>query len=247
MEALLSNPAAKIPFLVVNLILARRSSLPPTLPPKQGEKDGYEADAKTRDVVKDWASWYTPTRRRTMHVITFIEILILLSRRYPTLLSNSPLSILKPLLSSRYLNHIRVTPTFLLGSLLLYVGTFIRVACYRTMGRHFTFQLAILPQHKLITSGPYAIVRHPGYTASVLVNLGVILCQVGHGSWMREVVMRTRWGKGVGVGWVCAVSAVSYMLVARIPKEDTVLRREFGAEWEKWAERTRFRLIPGIY
>jgi len=242
MEALLSNPAAKIPFLAANLICARICALPPTPPPKQAEKNGYDADAKTRDLVKDWASWYTPLRRRTMHAITLVEILLLVLRSNPTLLLNTPLSILAPLLAKS--SHIRLTRAFLIGSVLTYVATFIRLACYRTMGRHFTFQLAILPSHKLITTGPYSIVRHPGYTASVLVNLGVVLCQVGPGSWLHE----TNWlGGAVGVAWACAVSAVSLMLVARIQKEDTVLRREFGQEWDRWAEKTRYRLIPGVY
>ena len=50
-----------------------------------------------------------------------------------------------------------------------------------------------------------------------------------------------------GVVWAVIVSSVSYLLVIRVPTEDMVLRKQFGEEWDRWAEKTRYRLIPGIY
>ncbi|TCD61049.1 hypothetical protein EIP91_009122 [Steccherinum ochraceum] len=248
MEALLTHPSAKFPFLVANLICGRICSLPPTPPPKQDEKNRYEADKRTRDLIKDWASWYTPLRRRTMHAVTIAEILLILARSNPSILNNPSLAFFTPLLNNPVLSRLRITRTFLVGSLLIYAATAIRLLCYRTLGRHFTFQLAILPQHKLITAGPYSVVRHPAYTASVIFNFAVVLCQLGRGSWLKEVVMsRAGASVGWGVAWGLAVSATSYLLVSRIPKEDMVLKREFGEQWDKWAEKTKYRLIPGIY
>lgn len=40
---------------------------------------------------------------------------------------------------------------------------------------------------------------------------------------------------------------IAGMLVMRVPKEDEVLREKFGAEWEVYARRTPYRLIPYIY
>ena len=45
----------------------------------------------------------------------------------------------------------------------------IHLRCYRTLGWFFTFELSILLHHKLIMSGPYAIVQHPSCMAVILV------------------------------------------------------------------------------
>ncbi|KAF9231526.1 hypothetical protein BU15DRAFT_29738, partial [Melanogaster broomeanus] len=36
-------------------------------------------------------------------------------------------------------------------------------------------------------------------------------------------------------------------VIMRMPEEDRMLKRAFGKEWERWAERVRYRLIPGVY
>lgn len=43
------------------------------------------------------------------------------------------------------------------------------------MGSMFTFEMSIRKNHELVTSGPYAIVRHPGYTSVMLVVIGMLL------------------------------------------------------------------------
>lgn len=183
-----------------------------------------------------------------MHGITVFEILLLATQAFPTLFTNTPLA--APLASNPAIYRIRITDVFLMGSFLIYVATAVRLACYRELGRHFTFQLAILPDHQLIKSGPYSIVRHPSYTASLLVNTGVVMCQLGAGSFLGEVLMKEKgfgWGQVVCGILAIAVTAVSYMLIKRIPREDLALRKEFGQEWNRWAQQTRYRLIPGVY
>ena len=59
------------------------------------------------------------------------------------------------------------------------VGGLIRYKCYRTLGSMFTFEMSIRKDHILVTSGPYAIVRHPSYTGIILVAIAVSLV---HGS-----------------------------------------------------------------
>ena len=59
------------------------------------------------------------------------------------------------------------------------LGGLIRYTCYRALGRMFTFEMSIRRNHKLIMSGPYAIVRHPSYVGSILVVSGMMLI---HGS-----------------------------------------------------------------
>lgn len=36
------------------------------------------------------------------------------------------------------------------------------------------------------------------------------------------------------------------LLMNRMNTEDEVLKKEFGEVWEKWAEGTKYQLIPGL-
>ena len=51
-------------------------------------------------------------------------------------------------------------------------GGLLRLHCYRTLGRFFTFDVSIHEGHQLVTTGSYSIVRHPSYTHLA-----------AHGSW----------------------------------------------------------------
>ncbi|PCH37502.1 hypothetical protein WOLCODRAFT_167544 [Wolfiporia cocos MD-104 SS10] len=145
-------------------------------------------------------------------------------------------------------SRIAITPTFLIGMALQVVGGIIRKLCYRTLGRHFTFELSLRENHQLVTSGPYSIVRHPSYTGITMVFAGMLMCQLGAGSWLAECgMMNSIMGRIAVCGWVAHHLYVTATLLARMGKEDEVLKREFGPQWEQWARKTRHRLIPGVY
>lgn len=142
---------------------------------------------------------------------------------------------------------LQITKTFLLGSLFTIGGAAIRVASYNAMGRHFTFQLSVLKEHKLITHGPYSIVRHPGYTGAITGLLGLAVALLSPESWLRESgFLEFASGRGLAVFWL----AILVLLVARYPfraaEEDRVMRGHFGKEWEEWARNVPYKLIPGI-
>jgi protein-S-isoprenylcysteine O-methyltransferase Ste14 len=40
---------------------------------------------------------------------------------------------------------------------------------------------------------------------------------------------------------------VVFVFMARVKKEDDILRMEFKEEWDKWASKVLYRLIPYIY
>lgn len=54
-----------------------------------------------------------------------------------------------------------------IGMVAVWIGGAIRIACYRELGRLFTYELTIREKHRLVTSGPYSIVRHPSYSKSL--------------------------------------------------------------------------------
>ncbi|KAI0635417.1 hypothetical protein C8Q77DRAFT_1043478, partial [Trametes polyzona] len=60
-------------------------------------------------------------------------------------------------------------------------------------------------------------------------------------------------GVGTGIAWVFAAfwtTKVVYALRStnrRLDTEDAELRRVFGAQWEEWAARVRWRLVPWVF
>ena len=85
----------------------------------------------------------------------------------------------------------------------------------------------IQESHKLIDSGPYAIVRHPMYASSLLLFVGAPLLL---GSWL---------GLGfsvlfvLGIGW-------------RATREERLLRAELSG-YEEYLQRVRYRLVPHVW
>jgi protein-S-isoprenylcysteine O-methyltransferase Ste14 len=37
------------------------------------------------------------------------------------------------------------------------------------------------------------------------------------------------------------------VLLARMNKENTMMKKEFGKEWEEWAKNVPYQLVPGVY
>jgi protein-S-isoprenylcysteine O-methyltransferase Ste14 len=119
--------------------------------------------------------------------------------------------------------------------------------CYRTLGCLFTFELYIQENHTLVVVGPYAIIRHPSYTALIMTIVGACFSQA-NGSWATECgFFDTPFGLVLLLVWMAIAAAVVVSLVLRIPNEDDLLHARFGAEWETWALRVRYSLIPGVY
>ena len=141
-----------------------------------------------------------------------------------------------------------MNPTFVVGFFLLVVGGYLRQLCYDTLGRFFTYQLAIFKDHKLITTGPYAVVRHPAYIAFLLADNGLLLVHFGPGSYVWESgTLETPWKAALWGIWALLIIVLQISTVMRIDREDAVMRKEFGREWEEWAKKTPYKLIPYVY
>ncbi len=82
-------------------------------------------------------------------------------------------------------------------------------------------------QQRVVTGGPYRIVRHPMYAAALLMFVGTPLLL---GSW---------WGLAF-----VPVGAVGIGL--RAVGEERMLRRELTG-YDDYARRVRFRLVPGLW
>jgi protein-S-isoprenylcysteine O-methyltransferase Ste14 len=124
----------------------------------------------------------------------------------------------------------------------------LRLACYKAMGSLFTFELTLRSDHKLVTRGPYAFVRHPSYSGVVLGVVGTLLVHFGPGSWWaRAGWQSTLAGQVYAMCWCAMEAYVLSSIMARAPTEDAFLKKQFGAEWDAWAARVPYRVIPGVF
>lgn len=79
------------------------------------------------------------------------------------------------------------------------------------------FGVRLQAGHRLITSGPYALVRHPMYLAVITAGIGGLL------------LYRT---------WAMLAFAVAmFGLTVRAHREEEALAAEFGAAWEAYCRR----------
>jgi protein-S-isoprenylcysteine O-methyltransferase Ste14 len=114
------------------------------------------------------------------------------------------------------------------GALILLVGTWI---CYWTM-RENSFAAPVVKIQRdrgqtVITTGPYAHVRHPMYGGALLYFVGTSLLL---GSW---------WG-------LVAVLVLAALLAIRIAIEEKALRAGLQG-YDDYAVRVRYRLVPLIW
>ena len=141
-----------------------------------------------------------------------------------------------------------VTASFVLGWIIMIAGTTARAATYHELGRHFTYDLMLRKDHKLVTTGPYSIVRHPSYIASITAWTGISICLFGEGSWLSETGMlsKTVWGV---VSFIWFANALWYAcnFVRRTYLEDDIIREEFKGQWEEWEKQVPYKLVPGVF
>ncbi len=82
-------------------------------------------------------------------------------------------------------------------------------------------------EHKVVTSGPYRIVRHPGYLAGILFTLSIPLIL------------------GSLVTFIPA-GIYTLLMIARTWLEDKTLNKELDG-YSEYTKRIRYRLLPGIW
>ncbi|EMD32291.1 hypothetical protein CERSUDRAFT_108953 [Gelatoporia subvermispora B] len=144
--------------------------------------------------------------------------------------------------------QINISPIFLIGWILSISGGLVRLSCYHTLGRFFTYEVAVRPAHQLITAGPYAWVRHPSYISGMIETVGIAMCLFSSGSWILESgVLGTEWGRVLAYSWWTWNVYLIGGVFNRIPQEDQVLRTEFGKQWDDWAKAVPYRLVPSLY
>jgi protein-S-isoprenylcysteine O-methyltransferase Ste14 len=93
--------------------------------------------------------------------------------------------------------------------------------------RYAARTVAVEKEQKVITSGPYAVVRHPMYSASIVLY--------GFSS----LALGSYWA-------IIPFALLNIIYVVRILNEEKVLLQELEG-YREYTQETRYRLIPGIW
>ena len=114
-----------------------------------------------------------------------------------------------------------------LGVVLFAAGGALRIWPVFVLGHRFSGLVAIQPEHSLVTNGVYGVIRHPSY-------LGLIVNSFGWALAFRSTI------------GILLTALTVPPLLARIRSEETLLRSQFGGEYDAYRARTS-RLIPWVY
>jgi protein-S-isoprenylcysteine O-methyltransferase Ste14 len=101
------------------------------------------------------------------------------------------------------------------------------VAAIRTLGKQWSLTARVLEDHRLVTTGPYARVRHPIYSGLLALLLATGLANATPSE--------------TGVAALVYVAGT----LLRIRREEGLLRAAFGPEYEAYAKRVP-ALVPRL-
>lgn len=95
------------------------------------------------------------------------------------------------------------------------------------LGRNWSVSLEVRKEHRLVTHGVYALIRHPMYAAIWLSALA-------------QPLLIHNW-----IGGALVIPAFAAMWFLRVPREEAMVREEFGEAYDAYCQRTG-RLFPKL-
>jgi protein-S-isoprenylcysteine O-methyltransferase Ste14 len=110
----------------------------------------------------------------------------------------------------------------LIGAMALFWRT------HRDLGRAWSVTLEIRTEHRLVTHGIYARLRHPMYAAFWLWALA-------------QALLLPNWIAGLS-----GLVGFGTLFFARVGREERMMLERFGEEYREYMRRTK-RIIPGVY
>eukprot|EP01083_Nonionella_stella_P074570 202334_1 len=111
------------------------------------------------------------------------------------------------------------------------LGFFVKLSAMSLMKAQYKYSAKLSSNHKLVTQGPYSVVRHPGYSSSLFHALGATMFIRNPPNYMLTIIRLIRF----------------YYLPTKMDKEEENLRSYFGLEYHKYKSTVRYRLIPYFY
>ncbi|HEX3048408.1 MAG TPA: isoprenylcysteine carboxylmethyltransferase family protein [Bacillota bacterium] len=93
--------------------------------------------------------------------------------------------------------------------------------------RYASRVIEVEQKQKVITTGPYAVVRHPMYVSVLLIYT------------FSPVALGSLWG-------LIPMAFLTLLIIARIRNEEKVLSQELEG-YREYMQKTKYRLIPGLW
>lgn len=112
------------------------------------------------------------------------------------------------------------------GLILLIAGYLGRRVAIRALGENYNYAIEASPEHELVTSGVYSVIRHPIYLFYMVEMIALVIIKFNYIS-------------------LAALIAVIFATLYRIEKEDELLLTVFKERFETYSRRTK-RLVPFI-
>jgi protein-S-isoprenylcysteine O-methyltransferase Ste14 len=117
---------------------------------------------------------------------------------------------------------------FVIGMALAALGFVIRIYSIQTLNQYFTYSVAKVENHKIIETGLYKFIRHPGYLGQLIIFIGI---SISISNWLSILVM---------------MIPVTLGYLYRIKIEERFMLEQLGEDYLNYQKRTK-RIIPMIY
>jgi protein-S-isoprenylcysteine O-methyltransferase Ste14 len=114
-----------------------------------------------------------------------------------------------------------------LSSYILIIGGYYGIISVFKINKWASRTIEIQEKQSVISTGPYAFIRHPMYLASLFLYTGTPLA------------LGSYWGL-IGSVWYVIV------IIIRLLDEERILKRDLPG-YEDYCKKTRYHLIPGIF
>jgi protein-S-isoprenylcysteine O-methyltransferase Ste14 len=115
---------------------------------------------------------------------------------------------------------------FVSGAALLLLGIGFAIWARVHLGQYWSGHVTLKPGHRLIRSGPYALVRHPIYTGILMAVIGTAVALDDYAG-------------------VLAILIVAETFVRKLRIEERWLTEEFGDEYQAYRREVK-ALVPGV-
>ncbi|MBO9574223.1 MAG: isoprenylcysteine carboxylmethyltransferase family protein [Sphingobium sp.] len=120
----------------------------------------------------------------------------------------------------------RGTALFAASAAVSVLGLAIALWARSSLGRNWSYEVTLKDQHELVTSGPYATIRHPIYTAVILLVAGIVLLNPSVSSLAGLAL----------IAWSCWI---------KLRQEEVLMLQQFPESYPAYMARTK-RLVPGL-
>jgi protein-S-isoprenylcysteine O-methyltransferase Ste14 len=108
------------------------------------------------------------------------------------------------------------------------IGLLIRIYALLTLRQFFTYSVAKVENHQIITTGLYKYIRHPGYLGQLIIFIGIAASM---SNWLSILLM---------------MIPVTLGYLYRIRVEEKFMTEELGEDYKNYQEQTK-RIIPLLY